>query len=250
MALKEKIIKCFNANAFTYQQTADVQPNIAKRLAHSLPPIPAQRILEIGCGTGFLSEYLIKQYPAAEIVLIDIAPSMVDITRERFKEYSHVQVAIMDGEALTLEGNFDLIVSSMTLHWFNHLDDSLQKIIKRLTPGGRFLFACLTKNSIEEWRSLFQQHNVKAPTPPFPCHRQLQQWFPEMRMMVETIKQHYRNTHAFLKTVKSIGAHATHAKHVMLSPGRLREMMRRLDATAKEGVHISYEVVYGDYTKC
>ncbi|MDR3477335.1 MAG: methyltransferase [Gammaproteobacteria bacterium] len=249
MALKEKIIKCFNSKAYTYQNAADMQPQVAARLADRFASVSAKNVLEIGCGTGFLSQHLLHSFPDAQLLLTDIAPAMVDITRDRFQKNANVFVKAMDGEALETSTQFDLIVSSMTLHWFTNFKHSLQQIIEKLTPGGQLVFAMLGKNSLLEWRNIFQEVAIVAPTPAFPDHQKLAQHFPELKIEVEVSEQRYRNTHEFLKTLKAIGAHAAQAKHVVLSSGRLRRLMQRLDRVSPDGVNISYEVVYGSYTK-
>jgi malonyl-CoA O-methyltransferase len=243
MALKETIIKCFNSKAYTYQNAADIQPEIAARLAGRISHLSAKNVLEIGCGTGLLSQHLRRCFPT------DIAPSMVDITRDRFQQNHHVMVKLMDGEALDTTDQFDLIASSMTLHWFGHFKQSLQQIIDKLAPGGQFVFAMLGKNSLQEWRDVFCDAEILAPTPTFPDVDKLAQHFPELKIEVEISKQRYLNCHEFLTTLKTIGAHAAHAKHTVLTSSMLRRMMRRFDTISPNGVYVSYEVVYGSYTK-
>ena len=59
-------------------------------------------------------------------MLTDIAPAMVQISQQRFINKPKVKVICMDGERLTLPSQFDLITSSMTLHWFSELEESFE----------------------------------------------------------------------------------------------------------------------------
>ena len=250
MALKQKIIKCFNSKAYSYHHAADIQPHIAERLACRLPGNkPVEHILEIGCGTGFLSDYLIRSFPNANLLLTDIAPAMVKITQERFSETPNVVVQVMDGEALKTPEQYDLIVSSMAMHWFSDFKKSLQHIMDKLAPGGSFFFSVLGKNSLHEWRHVFTEMKVSAPTPAFPDQQEWQAHFPGIQVEVELTQQPYSNSHTFLKTLKQIGAHASHAKHAALHSSLLRKAMRHFDSISPQGIRVSYEVVYGSFTK-
>jgi malonyl-CoA O-methyltransferase len=245
---KEKIKNCFNSKAYTYDRAADVQGWVAQQLAKQLEGVDAKTVLEIGCGTGLFSQFLVKQYPHASCLLTDIAPAMVEICEKRFATTSllqMVQTRCMDGEALILdppEQVFDLITSSMTLHWFRALEQSIQAIIAKLAPRGRFIFALLGKNSLQEWRAICQKQQVSIPTPDFPDLDYLTKIFPNITWHTENLQCSYLSAYDFLKTLKMIGAHAAHSDHAVFSAGKLRRLMR-----AFEDVTITYEIIYGSY---
>jgi malonyl-CoA O-methyltransferase len=249
MELKKQIINCFNSGAYTYNAAADIQQvaadGLAARLAGGLPA----SILEIGCGTGLFSQFLPQYFPEAEILLTDIAPEMLRVCQQRFVLQPNIVMACQDGEALTTPGCFDLIVSSMTLHWFTDFFASLKQIIAKLNPGGRFIFAMLGKNSLSEWREVCEADSHCRPTPAFPVVDAVKTAFPDLQLDVDVTRVTYSNTYHFLKTLKSIGATAADINHITLSPGRLRRIMRALDQTGAGNIAISYEVIYGSYTK-
>jgi malonyl-CoA O-methyltransferase len=247
MACKNTIIKCFNSRAYDYDSAADVQPLIASRLARLLPARHARNILEIGCGTGLFSQYLSQHFPQSDLLLTDIAPAMLEVCQQRLLLHKQLTMTQMDGEALTTTSKFDLIASSMTLHWFVEIEKSLRQIMSRLARGGKFIFSMLGENSLQEWRELGVQNKVSIATPAFFSASKLQQQFPEFDLQVEVVKQQYPNARAFLKTLKSIGAHAPQKNHQPLSSGTLRRLMRLLDVKYPQGVSISYEVIYGSY---
>lgn len=249
MVLKEKVINCFNSKAYTYAAAADIQPLVAELLASQLSDISARSVLEIGCGTGLFSQYLTQYFPTAKLLLTDIAPAMVEICQERFKQLSRVSVMCMDGELLTTSTQFDLIASSMTLHWFVDLQQSLQSIIEKLAPGGRFIFAVLGQNSLQEWRHICRVHNASVPTPIFPTGQELQTMIPDLKVQIDVLQQHYHSAQDFLNTLKALGANAAHADHEPLSPGVLRRIMRAFDHASFEGMNITYEIIYGSYIK-
>ena len=86
----KSIAKTFSGAAEQYHEKAEIQQKVADGLISSLLPwkdtLPKGPILEVGCGTGFLSEKLIKEFPNRDIVLSDIAEGMLDFCSSRLKE--------------------------------------------------------------------------------------------------------------------------------------------------------------------
>lgn len=249
MIFKEQIINRFNSGAYTYDMAADVQRIVAHDFAARLPDISAQTILEIGCGTGLFSQHLVQHFPSASLILTDIAPAMVDICQARFVDQANVDVICMDGEAVTLPASFDLIFSCMTMHWFADIKNSLLQLSTKLARGGRIFFAMLGENSLSEWRKICQSCDVIPPTPRFPSAREIKKAFPTMTIQVDVLQQYYPSTFYFLQKMKLIGAHTPHPNHTPFCPGKLRSIMRNFDKKYPHGLTISYEIIYGSYTK-
>jgi len=116
------------------------------RLAQYLP-VDAGRVLELGCGTGNLSERLAKNLPSASIVFVDGSDEMIAVTRSRLGAGSAPAggsrefIAARFEDLSPVPGSFDLVVSSISLH---HVDDKAalyEHIRHLLRPGGRFCFA-------------------------------------------------------------------------------------------------------------
>jgi tRNA (cmo5U34)-methyltransferase len=110
-------------------------------------PADAQRILELGCGTGNLSMKLAESHPLAALTLVDGSPEMVELVRARIEESEpgsdrRTSCVLARFEELDFPaGSFDLVVSSISLH---HVQDKarLYSRIRSLTSdGGRFCFA-------------------------------------------------------------------------------------------------------------
>jgi ubiquinone/menaquinone biosynthesis C-methylase UbiE len=108
-------------------------------LAATLVPAP-RRVLDIGCGTGYLLGSLAGRYPdASELAGVDPAPSMIEVaTRacadERIRYYPGV------AEDLTFaDDSFDLVTTTTSFdHWSDQLA-GLRQCARVLTPGGRLV---------------------------------------------------------------------------------------------------------------
>lgn len=243
--MKQRIEQCFNRSAKTYDAAAMLQASVAKRLSQRLPHVSPEKILEIGCGTGLFSEELLTKFPHASISLTDISPAMIDICKKRMGSSAQLEFACMDGEAISTQTSFDLIVSNMTLHWFADFKNSFANMISKLSPGGKIFFAMLGENSLREFREICQNLNLPVPTPNFPVRSDLQNDFPKMKIEVEVLLQPYRNIYDFLRTLKEIGATATRPNYYPLSAGNLRRVMREFNTE----IQMSYEIIYGHYIK-
>jgi SAM-dependent methyltransferase len=105
---------------------------------------PRSQVLDVGCGPGWLSEYLARCGYA--VTGIDISQEMVEIARERI---AAIDPAIGDGlepvaeffampvSELRWEGRFDAAILYDTLHHFDDELETLRTIRRALVPGGR-----------------------------------------------------------------------------------------------------------------
>lgn len=244
-AQKNHIAQCFNAGAATYDEWADIQVIAAEGVVRLLNNItPPRHILEIGCGTGLLAEHLIQRFPESHVVLTDIAMAMLQRCQQKFTS-PHISFAAMDGEQLALQQPFDLIVSSMTYHWFTDCISSLAQLYAKVAPAGYLIFACLGQRSLLEWRDVCAELDIIVPTPDFPSAEEMQARCPALEMTVELVSQPYDHARHFLRTLKHIGAMATRANHQTLSSGLLRRAICQLDARFPQGLQLTYEIIYG-----
>jgi len=99
---KEAVSTHFGRSVDYYEQHAVIQREVAERLIASLKPwrniIPHGPIIEIGCGTGFVTRGLIKLFPNRTLEITDIAPEMVDFCRNKFNNHENIEFNIFDGE--------------------------------------------------------------------------------------------------------------------------------------------------------
>ena len=78
------------------------------------------KVLEIGCGPGNITRYLLNQKPDLNILGIDIAPNMIELAR---KNNPGTRFKVMDGrEVGQLHEKFDGIVGGFCVPYFSSLE--------------------------------------------------------------------------------------------------------------------------------
>lgn len=103
---------------------------------------PIERVLDLGAGTGLMSEAVLAVYPEAEIVLLDGAAEMLEQARERLVAAS-ADFVVADLREEIPEGPFDAVVSALAIHHLEHRENRrlLGRIFAALRPGGVYVNA-------------------------------------------------------------------------------------------------------------
>jgi ubiquinone/menaquinone biosynthesis C-methylase UbiE len=99
---------------------------------------PQSRVLDLGCGTGLMAEY-IAEISGAQVYGMDYCPDAIEIASAR-TESRHDRLEFQVGNLDHLdypEHFFDVILSIDSLYMPNHLDETLQKMIRLLKSGGQ-----------------------------------------------------------------------------------------------------------------
>lgn len=97
-----------------------------------LAPQPNERILDLGCGDGGLTERIAAT--GTTVLGVDASPEMVQLARGR-----GVDAQVLDGQQLPFRDEFDAVFSNAALHWMPDLPAVLRGVRTSLRPGGRFV---------------------------------------------------------------------------------------------------------------
>jgi 2-polyprenyl-3-methyl-5-hydroxy-6-metoxy-1,4-benzoquinol methylase len=124
------------------------------RLIHTWVP-QAQRILEVGCGEGAMTERIMRIYPAATITAIDITPKVGRLFRGSRVNVTFSQESV-EAVASRQPASFDLVILADVIH---HVPADARRslmcgIDQAMTPDGSFIFKdwVITKTPIH-WLS-------------------------------------------------------------------------------------------------
>ena len=105
-----------------------------------LPEMAGKRVLDLGCGYGWHCRYALEQ-GAREVVGVDISQRMLEEARCRTTpercRYLHMAMEDIDFP----EACFDVVISSLALHYVRDYADVLRRVATCLKRGGDFVFS-------------------------------------------------------------------------------------------------------------
>lgn len=135
----------FEQFARRYAASVDTKPHNAyydrPAVISLLPPVQGKRVFDAGCGPGVYAEWLLNQ--GAEVVAVDVAPTMVELAQERVGNRATVLRANLE-EPLTFaaDASFDIALSALVLDSIEGWDTLSGELYRVLKPGGVFVFSC------------------------------------------------------------------------------------------------------------
>jgi ubiquinone/menaquinone biosynthesis C-methylase UbiE len=123
------------------------------RLRSFLPEIAGTSILDLGCGFGWFARWA-REHGAVLVTGIDISQNMLDTARKMTAEEDAkegggsprgtIAYQQADLESLKLPDeaaqSYDLVFSSLALHYLEHLPELMTEVHRVLKPGGKFVF--------------------------------------------------------------------------------------------------------------
>ena len=102
-------------------------------LVELLQPQPGQRILDLGCGTGQLTDRIALS--GAQVIGLDASPEMIGQARQN---YPHIEFVLEDAARMRYDGEFDSVFSNAALHWMLDAEAVARAIARSLKRGGKF----------------------------------------------------------------------------------------------------------------
>lgn len=118
-----------------YSRNARFVSDLGLAVVELLAPKPGERILDLGCGDGALTEKIAAR--GCRVVGLDASPAQVRAARARGLE-AHVG----DGQRLAFDREFDAVFSNAALHWMPQADAVIDGVWRALKPNGRFVAEC------------------------------------------------------------------------------------------------------------
>jgi len=144
-----------------YEGKHDYVYDYGKSVVALLDPQPHERVLDIGCGTGQLTEYINQQ--AWEVVGIDQSDEMIAKARQNYPSLSFL---VADACKMRFDTPFDAIFSNAAFHWISDQESLIENMYQNLKSGGRMVVEFGSKgnvqiivNAIRNQLSLLGYHN-------------------------------------------------------------------------------------------
>ncbi len=115
-----------------YEKNARFVSDLGMPVVELLAPRRGERVLDLGCGDGALTEKLIAL--GCDVVGVDASPEQVAGARAR-----GLDCRVASGEELAFDGAFDAVFSNAAMHWMTRADAVIAGVRRALKPGGRFV---------------------------------------------------------------------------------------------------------------
>jgi malonyl-CoA O-methyltransferase len=257
---KQQVRRSFSRAASSYDAAAVLQREVCQRMLERLEYIRLQptRVLDVGSGTGWGTRQLAAKYADAQVISLDIALGMLQLSRGQTswwrKLLSPPPAVCADVEALPFAANsFEMVWSNLALQWCNDLPATIVDLHRILKPDGLLMFSTFGPDTLKELRRAF--HGVDS-------HSHLNRFadmhdvgdmlshggFAEPVMDMEYLTLTYDDVRGVLYDLKAIGAHNATAGRGQGLMGKQAwaRLVENYEQQRRDGkLPATYEVIYG-----
>lgn len=250
--IKQEIQDHFGKAVLSYDKEADLQRQVADRLVASLEPwkaiIPEGPIIELGCGTGFVTEGLAKLYSDRQIEVTDLSENMVDYCRQKFSDTSHLAFSQLDAEYPPYDTpHYALTVSGFTAQWFNDPALTLGRWLQATKPGGLLLISFPGNESFPRWKKYCRELGLPYTGNTLPDVEEvvikMSLDSSQVDYYEDTVTETFDSALDFFRSLKDIGASAQKEGRA-LSASEMSLLIDHWDFQSNGPVKVDYHVVF------
>ncbi len=211
--IDQKIRQTFSNAAIQYDVLTGLHKEIGRELIKKIKAKErVEAVLDVGMGTGWLTNRLKTYFPDALVVGLDSAPGMVAAAQNNSEGFKIVQ-----GDAAGLpfkEKSFNVIVSNLAYQWVSDLAEAFELVGRTLKPGGEFAATLFGYHTFDELFVSLQstmEHNEAFAIERLARQNEVelaleQAGFQECVVDYEIVKSHFPDMMSLLNWVQAIGA--------------------------------------------
>lgn len=243
MINKSIVARNFSKSSKTYNKYAKVQKHMAKKVMGFVSQDKDNlKILEIGSGTGYLTELLLKRFPESQVEVCDISREMLKGLEEKYGKKIKSYI-LADVEEHDFYGKYDLIVSNATFQWFNDIEGTVKKLKDMLKEEGQLLFSTFGKETYRELSQSFTRIGEGYSYSQDFCSKE---YFEQMGLLLEeeTYMEEYESLVAFLKSIKGVGATSAREGKKVVTKGVLRKVEEEYRSLCRGKVEVTNHLLY------
>jgi trans-aconitate 2-methyltransferase len=156
-------------DAATYDRISDPQTRWGSTVLERLHLEGHEAVLDCGCGSGRVTEQLLRRLPEGRVVALDASHSMLEEARRRLAAYADqvrfVQADLLDLSPATLGdwGPVDAVLSTATFHWIADHQRLFDNLATVLVPGGQLVAQCGGAGNISWLLAIVRALGVERP---------------------------------------------------------------------------------------
>jgi malonyl-CoA O-methyltransferase len=238
----------FNKASNDYEDHAFLQKEVATRLDQKLNIISSNSavILDLGAGTGLLSQQLEIRFPDSKIIALDFAQNSLKNNKLANKicaNANHLPLA---------DNSVDIVISSLMMQWCPDLKQLFSEIHRVLKNDGLILFSTFGPDTLKElkksWSVVDNEVHVNTFTDMHDIGDQmLGAGFQSPVMEMETLTLTYQTVTDLLRDLKAIGAQSVgNRSKSLMGKNKFKLMVEMYESFRQDGkLPATYEVVYG-----
>lgn len=164
---KSRMVELFGVQAKNYDLHDDLigmgvhrwwARDINREMKAFMKGRPRANMLDLACGTGFVTFRVAKKFPNIDIDAFDISPEMVEVAKERhqdgFKERK-INLWVGDAELPFGDKKYDVVTNCFAFRNFMNKALAAENVFKALKPGGIFILQDMTKPEHQPFRWLY-----------------------------------------------------------------------------------------------
>ncbi len=146
---KDLIKARFAKSLSTYDENARIQKKMAEKLANFLSKNSYESIIEIGCGTGFLTELLNQNITFKSYTALDIVDECKSYINGINSQISFVNNDIEEFISQNTQ-KYDLIISNASLQWVENFEEIINTLKQHLTIDGELIISTFGRENFRE----------------------------------------------------------------------------------------------------
>lgn len=245
----------FGQAAATYQAQASLQRHSANYLLEIIAAyqsyVPSGSIIEVGCGTGFITQGLFQAFPQHRLDITDLSTGMLNFCHSSVSvpdsQQHLVSFQVQDGEQLnSCSQPYAAIVSGFVMQWFKDPVWVLQNWFAQLKPGGFLFLSFPTCLSFPEWQQICIQNQLPFTANLLPDPALLLQPFTSKQIryqeIVKTVDT-YTSAAVFFRGLKAIGAGFNKSEQ-RLTIQQMKRLIQNWDNRTSNQVSVSYHTMF------
>ena len=225
--IDEELVKQrFSRSLKTYSANAHVQKHTAEKLISLLPGKNYNSILEIGAGSGLLTELIKKNLVFKKYTAVDIVPECRQYIDKIIPDNIFIPGNI---EKIILKDSYDLIISNAALQWCSNTAEQINRLKESLNQNGVFAAAIFGNSNFKELKSVLNLPDKMKTS---------------LKGIEETIKLYFDSPIDILKHIKYTGANSL--TEYKFSRTSLRQFETDYKSKFSKGsqVYITYNPLY------
>lgn len=168
-----------------------------------LPTLDNKRVLDLGCGFGWHCRYMREQH-VQSVLGVDLSERMLnrakELTHDPAIEYRRSAIEDVD----LPKAQFDLVISSLALHYVEHLDRVFQNVHRCLADGGSFVFSVehpvFTALESQDW-----YYGPQGERMHWPVDRYQEEGIRHTRWLADDVVKYHRTLATYVNTLIDAG---------------------------------------------